>query len=145
MALGTTAACNVSRHFSRLQWFVRQVDADHVIDPECVNSYGAPPAQYTAPPSTTTAASGGGGGGGGATKTIVVAPTKGVLRFIPFAMNASVGDTLHYVWGAGPHTVTQSSILEPCNKTSAPGSFTSGPQNATFICMSDLECALDGC
>lgn len=95
---------------------------------QCMNTYGAPAAQYTPPPSTTT---GGSSGGSGATHTVIVAPTKGVLRFVPFTVNATVGDTIHYVWGAGPHTVTKSSVLEPCNKTSDAGAFNSGPLNAT--------------
>jgi hypothetical protein len=55
-----------------------------------------------------------------------------VLRYVPFAVNASVGDTVKFVWMASPHTVTKSSQLELCNKTSdAP--FTSGVQNASFV------------
>ena len=47
-------------------------------------------------------------------------------------MNASVGDTVKFVWMAGPHTVTKSSELELCNKTDdAP--FASGVQNASFV------------
>lgn len=50
---------------------------------------------------------------------------------MPFAVNASVGDTVKFVWGAKNHTVTKSSQLELCNKTSdAP--FASGEQNAPF-------------
>ena len=57
---------------------------------------------------------------------------QGVLRFVPFATNASVGDTIKFVWGANVHTVTKSSQLELCNKTSdAP--FTSGVQNKSFV------------
>lgn len=98
-----------------------------------MNSYGAPPATYSAPPSTTTATDN--GGGSGTTHTIVVAPAQGVLRFVPFAVNASVGDTLHYVWGGSPHTVTRSSILTPCNKTlDTTNFFASGIQNKSFTC-----------
>ena len=57
---------------------------------------------------------------------------QGVLRFIPFATNASVGDTIKFVWNANMHTVTKSSQVEICNKTSdAP--FTSGVQNKSFV------------
>lgn len=66
------------------------------------------------PPSGTDTAS-----ASGTTHTIIVAPTKGVLRFgmysllsslsgqrsyhlVPFATTANSGDTLHFVWGAGP-------------------------------------------
>lgn len=57
-----------------------------------------------------------------------------VLRYIPFSTNASVGDTVSFVWGAGPHTVTSSSALEVCNKTTGPDSFASGMQNKSFVC-----------
>jgi len=97
---------------------------------QCMNTYGAPSAQYTPPPSKSSDS--GSSGGGGATHTVIVAPTKGVLRFVPFALNATVGDTIHYVWGAGPHTVTKGTQLEPCNKSADAATFTSGPQNATF-------------
>ena len=55
--------------------------------------------------------------GTGTTHTIYVAPTQGVLRMVPFAVNASVGDTLYWIWGGNNHTVTKSSELSPCNKT----------------------------
>jgi plastocyanin len=71
--------------------------------------------------------------GSGATHTVWVAPTQGVLRYVPFAVNASVGDTVKFIWGANNHTVTKSSELELCNKTGdAP--FASGEQNKTFVC-----------
>lgn len=47
-----------------------------------------------APPATTTYAA---ATGTGATHTVVVAPTKGVLRYVPFAVNASVGDTVRFM------------------------------------------------
>ncbi|KAG9012412.1 hypothetical protein FRB93_001835 [Tulasnella sp. JGI-2019a] len=105
---------------------------------QCMASYGAPPTTYTPPPSSDSSYSGsdmtptGTSNSASTTHTIIVAPTKGILRFVPFAVNASVGDTLHFVWNAGPHTVTQSSEFTPCNKTSAPGAFASGLQNASF-------------
>jgi plastocyanin len=69
--------------------------------------------------------------GTGATHTVYVAPTQGVLRYVPFAVNASVGDTVQFMWGANNHTVTKSSELQLCNKTSdAP--FASGEQNKGF-------------
>jgi len=74
-----------------------------------------------------------GSSGSGATHTVIVAPTQGVLRYIPFATNASVGDTVLFMWGANNHTVTKSSELQLCNKTSdAP--FASGEQNKDFMC-----------
>ncbi|CAE6490104.1 unnamed protein product [Rhizoctonia solani] len=84
----------------------------------------------SAPPSTTTAAP---AAGTGATHTVIVAPTKGVLRYVPFAVNASVGDTVRFMWGAGPHTVTKSSALTVCNKSADATSFASGQQNASFV------------
>jgi plastocyanin len=83
------------------------------------------------PPSTTTAAPP--AAGTGATHTVIVAPTKGVLRYVPFAVNASVGDTVRFMWGAGPHTVTKSSALTVCNKSSDASTFASGQQNASFV------------
>ena len=72
-----------------------------------------------------------GSSGSGATHTVVVAPSQGVLRYVPFAVNASVGDTVLFMWGANNHTVTKSSELTPCNKTTdAP--FASGTQNKSF-------------
>jgi hypothetical protein len=93
---------------------------------------------YT-PPSTTTSSGSSGGSsmssGSGATHTVIVAPTQGVLRYVPFALNASVGDTIQFMWGANNHTVTKSSELTPCNKTSD-SPFTSGEQNKGFMCSS---------
>jgi len=71
--------------------------------------------------------------GTGATHTIIVAPTQGTLRFIPFATNASVGDTLEFHWGANEHTVTKSSALTPCNKSSDAPVFASGEHNESFV------------
>jgi len=79
------------------------------------------------PPSSTS-----GGSGGGMTHTVIVAPTQGVLRYIPFAVNASVGDTVKFLWGANNHTVTKSSALNLCNKT-GDQPFASGEQNKSFV------------
>ena len=97
---------------------------------ECIANYGPPPASYT-PPSSTSGDSPGSSGGSGTTHTVIVAPTQGVLRYIPFAVNASVGDTVMFMWGANNHTVTKSSQLEICNKTSDQP-FASGEQNKPF-------------
>lgn len=97
---------------------------------ECVASFGSPAASY-AP--TATVASASAGAGTGATITVIVAPTQGVLRYVPFAVNASVGDTIKFMWGANNHTVTKSSELTPCNK-SADALFTSGTNNKDFVC-----------
>lgn len=69
--------------------------------------------------------------GNGVTHTVIVAPTQGVLRYIPFAVNASVGDSVKFVWGANNHTVTKGTQLLPCNKT-ADALFTSGLQVKDF-------------
>lgn len=95
---------------------------------QCVASFGAPPSTYTPPSSSYSS----GSSNSGATHTIIVAPTQGVLRFVPFATNASVGDTIMFMWGANNHTVTKSSELEVCNKTSD-ALFTSGEQNKSFV------------
>ncbi|KAF8590557.1 hypothetical protein K439DRAFT_1508285 [Ramaria rubella] len=102
---------------------------------QCAASYAPPPATWTPPTSTQDSSDsyGGSAGNNGVTHTIIVAPTEGVLRYVPFSTNASVGDTVSFQWGAGPHTVTQSSALEVCNKTSAPGAFASGMQNKSFV------------
>jgi len=100
-------------------------------------SYGTPPTMYT-PSSTSSGSSGSSSSdsmsssGSGATHTVIVAPTQGVLRYVPFALNASVGDTIQFMWGANNHTVTKSSELTPCNKTSD-SPFSSGEQNEGFM------------
>ncbi|CAL1704838.1 unnamed protein product [Somion occarium] len=94
---------------------------------QCVASFGAPAATYT--PSATAASAD--SGNGGMTHTVIVAPTQGVLRYVPFAVNASVGDTVRFVWNANNHTVTKSSQLELCNKTSD-SLFTSGTHDKGF-------------
>jgi plastocyanin len=103
---------------------------------ECVTSVGGPSATYT-----PTATSVSGSGSSGATHTVIVAPTQGLLRFVPFALNASVGDTIQFHWGANNHTVTKSSSLTPCNKTSD-HPFSSGEQNQGFVCR--VSCLILG-
>ncbi|KAH8980959.1 hypothetical protein EDB86DRAFT_2978267 [Lactarius hatsudake] len=95
---------------------------------QCVAKFGSPPSMYMPPSSTSSGSS---GSGNGVTHTVIVAPTQGVLRYIPFALNASVGDTVMFKWGANNHTVTKSSQVELCNKTSDK-LFTSGEQNMGF-------------
>jgi plastocyanin len=105
---------------------------------QCVAQFGAPsaaamPAAATASATSTDAGTGGSPGSSGATHTVIVAPSQGVLRYVPFAVNASVGDTIKFEWHANVHTVTKSSALEICNKTGdAP--FVSGTHNASFTC-----------
>jgi len=97
---------------------------------QCVASFGAPAASST--PMATTTSGSMGNSGSGATLTVIVAPTQGVLRYIPFAVNASVGDTIKFMWGANNHTVTKSSQLTPCNKT-ADALFASGTHDKDFV------------
>ncbi|KAF5391291.1 hypothetical protein D9757_001927 [Collybiopsis confluens] len=94
---------------------------------QCIASFGAP-GSYQA-----TATSGSSGSyGTGSTITVIVAPSQGVFRYVPFAVNASVGDTIKFMWGGNNHTVTKSSELTPCNKTSdAP--FASGTHDKDFV------------
>ncbi|KAF6765168.1 glycoamidase [Ephemerocybe angulata] len=95
---------------------------------QCVAKFGSTGAQYK-----PTATSGNSGSvGTGATHTVIVAPTQGVLRYIPFAVNATVGDTIKFMWGANNHTVTKGSALLPCNRT-ADAVFASGVQNKDFV------------
>lgn len=96
---------------------------------KCMATYGSAPSPYTPP--TATQSSGGSSGTNGVTHTVIVAPTQGVLRYIPFAVNASVGDTVKFMWGANNHTVTKSSELTPCNKSA--DAFASGLQIKDFV------------
>jgi len=82
---------------------------------------------------TGSTADAGSSGTNGATHTVMVAPTAGIYRFVPFYTNASVGDTIQFVWGSSEHTVTKSSALELCNKTSEAPVFASGEQQQGFI------------
>jgi plastocyanin len=96
---------------------------------QCLATYGGPMAPYIPTP---TSGSSEGSSGSGATHTVIVAPSQGVLRYVPFAVNASVGDTVKFMWGANNHTVTKSSALQPCNKSSD-ATFASGIQIKDFV------------
>lgn len=62
--------------------------------------------------------------------TVIVSPRDGVLRFMPFALNATVGDTVRFVWpGTVPHSVTMGSELNLCKKNEKVGTFDSGLLN----------------
>ncbi|CEQ39526.1 SPOSA6832_01069 [Sporobolomyces salmonicolor] len=63
---------------------------------------------------------------------VVVAPKLGDLRMVPFNIAADTGMNLTFVWGAGPHTVTQSSALTICNASKESGAFKSGKQQKGF-------------
>jgi len=81
--------------------------------------------------------------GTGAVHTVMVAPMQGVLRYWPFAVNASVGDTIRYVWSTpANHTATLSSALAPCNRSaraeelkwaSGVRNGSAGPQNCEYL------------
>ncbi|KAF9264717.1 hypothetical protein L218DRAFT_957923 [Marasmius fiardii PR-910] len=96
---------------------------------KCVATYGAPPATYQ--PTATSGSEG--SKGSGSTVTVVVAPTAGVFRFVPVAVNASVGTTIQFMWGADTHTVTKGSALLPCNKSAENPVFASGVQKKDFV------------
>ncbi|KIM58699.1 hypothetical protein SCLCIDRAFT_1218389 [Scleroderma citrinum Foug A] len=85
---------------------------------------GAIPTSCGAPATTASAA--------GMTHTVIVAPTQGILRYVPFVLNATVGDTVNFVWNANNHTVTKSSQLAICNKT-IDSPFASGEQSKSFV------------
>lgn len=91
----------------------------------------APPATITASPSSSYSGSSSGSSGSGTTHTVIVAPTQGVLRFVPFSVNASAGDTILYEWHANNHTVTKGSELEICNETST-APFATGEHDLGF-------------
>lgn len=60
------------------------------------------------------------------THTVMVAPVDGVPRYLPFAVNATVGDTVRFIWtGKNQHSTTMSSALAVCNKSAAAGAFDS--------------------
>ncbi|WVQ76565.1 hypothetical protein IAR50_006236 [Cryptococcus sp. DSM 104548] len=74
----------------------------------------------------------------GTTHTVIVAPTMGVLRFVPFAVTAAQGDQILFKWGAGPHTATLSQGENVCNKSTANDAFDSGKLNATETFMTTV-------
>ncbi|KAF7294971.1 Phytocyanin domain-containing protein [Mycena indigotica] len=98
---------------------------------QCIAKYGSPEKGGSYQATQTSGNSG--SKGTGATHTVIVAPTKGVFRMVPFAVNASTGDTIEFHWGASNHTVTKSSALTPCNKSSDAPIFASGEQNQGFV------------
>jgi plastocyanin len=72
--------------------------------------------------------------GTGAVHTVLVAPTGAGLRYMPFSLNATVGDTVRYVWtGPNNHTATLSSALAICNKSgiAEQRNFVSGIRNGS--------------
>ncbi|GAA5894296.1 uncharacterized protein JCM6883_003776 [Sporobolomyces salmoneus] len=63
---------------------------------------------------------------------VIVAPKQGDLRMVPFNIQVPVGQNITFIFGAGPHTVTQSSLVTICNASNAEGAFKSGQQMAGF-------------
>ncbi|WVW82753.1 hypothetical protein I302_104764 [Kwoniella bestiolae CBS 10118] len=102
------------------------------------SSYAAQPTTTAAPAAESTAATATEGGGGAMTHTVVVAPTKGVLRFVPFAIEGKEGDTVEFVWGAGPHSATLSEGQNVCNRSTTANAFDSGKLNATATFQSKI-------
>ena len=96
--------------------------------PECVAQHGAPPKEWKpADPIPPPA-------GTGVVHTVMVAPMQGVLRYWPFSVNATVGDTIRYIWTTpANHTATLSSALAPCNRSARAEElqWASGVRNAT--------------
>jgi plastocyanin len=109
-------------------WSSNNAEYDSCVQ-QCVATHGGPAAEYKP---TATKVESAGSTGTGATHTVIVAPTQGVLRYIPFAVNATVGDTIKFMWGANNHTVTKGSALLPCNRT-ADAVFASGVQDKDFV------------
>jgi plastocyanin len=99
---------------------------------QCMAEYGDGMSSVSNTYSGSSADSGS-SGSNGVTHTVMVAPTQGVYRYVPFYVSANVGDTVQFIWGSGPHTVTKSSALEICNKTQEAPVFASGAQNKSFI------------
>ncbi|TNY19714.1 hypothetical protein DMC30DRAFT_290632 [Rhodotorula diobovata] len=106
-------------------------------------SGGAASGTASAPPAASSSAVAGVGGYTGTLPAngsdliagpgeVVVAPKMGDLRMVPFNIAAKPGETVLFKWGAGPHTVTQSSAASICNASQEAGAFKSGMQNATF-------------
>jgi plastocyanin len=97
---------------------------------KCLAQYGAPPAAYTPPPPPADAPVG--ETGAGKVHTVLVAPVKGVLRYVPPLLDVPTGDSVKFIWnGPANHTVAKSSKLDMCNKT-ADAFFTSGVQSGSF-------------
>lgn len=100
---------------------------------QCMAKFGGGSANVYQPAPAEAVAVTQGSVGEGATHTVIVAPSQGVLRYVPAFVNAAVGDTVLFKWGANNHTVTQGSALLPCNKSAdAAGSFASGLQQKDF-------------
>lgn len=88
---------------------------------ECVAQFGDPKEKTWTPPPKESQEP-----GAKPTHTVMVAPVDGVPRFMPFALNATVGDTVRFVWtGKNEHSTTMSSSLSVCNKSQTADAFDS--------------------
>lgn len=88
---------------------------------ECIAQYGTPNEKTWTPPPKESQTP-----GAKPTHTVMVAPMDGVPRFMPFALNATVGDTVRFVWtGKNEHSATMSSALSVCNKSLSADAFDS--------------------
>lgn len=101
---------------------------------QCMAKFGGGQANVYQPPAPAAPQVTEGSVGEGATHTVIVAPSQGVLRYVPAFVNAAVGDTVMFKWGANNHTVTKGSALLPCNKSedAVTGTFASGLQVKDF-------------
>jgi len=88
---------------------------------KCIADYGAPKkSTWTPPPKESRKPD------AKPTHTVMVAPVDGVPRFLPFALNATIGDTVRFIWaGKKEHSVTMSSSLSVCSKSQAADAFDS--------------------
>ncbi|GAA5882502.1 hypothetical protein JCM16303_001766 [Sporobolomyces ruberrimus] len=134
-SLGTSTLVGV---YGALSDTVSSVDYPSPSSPSVVPgggySYGSSPSSSPAWPSTTSTTTNTTADTGivAGPYQVVVAPKKGDLRMVPFNIKVPQGKNVTFIWGAGPHTVTQSSPLEICNASLAQGAFKSGMQNASF-------------
>jgi len=88
---------------------------------KCIAKHGAPTEHTWTPPKEDKKP------GAKPTHTVMVAPVDGVPRFLPFALNATVGDTVRFIWtGKNQHSATMSSNLSVCNKSKVADAFDSG-------------------
>ncbi|GAA5856742.1 hypothetical protein JCM8547_008818 [Rhodosporidiobolus lusitaniae] len=57
---------------------------------------------------------------------------RAAFGMVPYNMQVPSGKSVEFIWGAGPHTVTQFSALTICNATKEAGAFKSGMQRKGF-------------
>lgn len=96
---------------------------------QCMQQYAPTPSYDWTPPAHDQLEQ-----GGKATHVVMVAPEGGGLKYFPFALNATIGDVIRYVWTTpNNHTATLSSELNICNKSAEAEDrdFVSGIRNAS--------------